>query len=145
MIAKELDGHKVVSAPELQSSRAPELRATARRGQAMILSILALGGSILGATTIAGLLMAYQIRGTTDSVNSAKAIFAADGGIECGLYNFIKDPTVQCPNPSSPFPNGASYVNTLDLTAQILFSQGIAATAQRGFLVPLQNATTTSP
>lgn len=52
----------------------------------MILTILALGGTLLGATTVAGLLTLYQIRNSTDLANSAKAIFAADAGIEWGLY-----------------------------------------------------------
>ena len=56
----------------------------------MILTVLVLGGTILGATTIAGLLTVYQIRQTTDLGNSAKAIFAADTGIEWGLYQFFK-------------------------------------------------------
>lgn len=54
----------------------------------MILTILALGGTLLGATTIAGLLTLYQIRNSTDLANSAKAIFAADAGVEWGLYKF---------------------------------------------------------
>jgi len=60
-----------------------------RSGQVMILTILALGGTLLGATTVAGLLTLYQIRNSTDLANSAKAIFAADTGMEWGLYNFI--------------------------------------------------------
>ena len=59
----------------------------------MILTILALGGTILAGTTVAGLLVAYQIRQTTDLANSAKAIFAADTGIEWGLYQFFKSGT----------------------------------------------------
>ena len=59
-------------------------------GQAMILTVVALGATLLGATTIAGLLTVYQIRQTTDFGNSAKAIFAADTGIEWGLYQFFK-------------------------------------------------------
>jgi len=54
----------------------------------MIITILALGGTLLGATTVAGLLTLYQIRNSTDLANSAKAIFAADAGLEWGLYNF---------------------------------------------------------
>ena len=50
-------------------------------GQAMIIAILSLGGAILGATTLAGFLLLYNIRATTNSVNSAKAIFAADAGL----------------------------------------------------------------
>jgi len=53
-----------------------------RSGQAMLIAVLSLGGAILGATAVAGLLTLYQIRATTDSENSARAIFAADAGIE---------------------------------------------------------------
>lgn len=81
----------------------------------MLLTVLTLGGAMLGATTIAGLLMIYQIRQATDLGNSAKAIFAADAGIEWGLYNYyclteldqslLKDP---CPMPRlSGLGNGA--------------------------------------
>ena len=54
----------------------------------MILTVLALGGTLLGATTVAGLLTLYQIRNSTDLTNSAKAIFAADAGLEWAFYNF---------------------------------------------------------
>jgi hypothetical protein len=66
----------------------PAMKSSARRGQVMILTILALGGTLLGATTIAGLLMLYQIRNSTDLENSAKAIFAADAGLDWALYKF---------------------------------------------------------
>jgi hypothetical protein len=75
-------------------------RNDARRGQAMLLATLALGGAILGATTIAGLLMLYQIRATTDSEHSAQAIFAADSGVEWTLYDFYCDATSTL-NPAS--------------------------------------------
>ena len=42
----------------------------------MLIAILSFSGAILGATTIAGLLMLYQISATRDSGNSARAIFA---------------------------------------------------------------------
>lgn len=58
-------------------------------GQVMIMTVLALGGTILGATTIAGLLMVYQIRQSTDMANSVKAVYAADAGIEWKLYDFF--------------------------------------------------------
>jgi hypothetical protein len=58
-----------------------------RSGQAMLIAVLSLGGAILGATTVAGLLTLYQIRATTDSENSAKAIFAADAGIEWAEFD----------------------------------------------------------
>jgi hypothetical protein len=58
-----------------------------RRGQALLIAVLSLGGAILGATTVAGLLTLYQIRATTDTANSAKAIFAADAGVEWAQFS----------------------------------------------------------
>lgn len=90
------------------------IRAASRSGQVMILTILALGGTLLGATTVAGLLTLYQIRNSTDLANSAKAIFAADAGVEWALYNFScanggsQNP---CPAPEEgddDFANGSS-------------------------------------
>ncbi len=57
-------------------------------GQVMITTILALGGVLMGATAIAGLLMVYQIRQASDLANSTKAIFAADTGVDWGLYQY---------------------------------------------------------
>jgi hypothetical protein len=70
----------------------------------MLLTVLSIGGTILGATTIAGLLMLYQIRSATDLANSAKAVFAADAGTEWALYNYF-NPTSMLTLPS--FSNGA--------------------------------------
>ena len=58
----------------------------------MLIAVLTLGGAILGATTLAGLLMLYQIRATTDTENSAKAIFAADAGVNWALYSYFDPP-----------------------------------------------------
>lgn len=80
----------------------------------MILTVLALGGTILGATTVAGLLMLYQIRQATDLANSARAIFAADAGLEWALYQFFtKDTGEALP---TPLTNGAT-VSVRCLTA----------------------------
>ncbi len=72
------------------------VKSSAQKGQAMLVTVLALSGTILGATTIAGLLMLYQIRQSTDAVNSAKAVFAADAGMEWGLYKFFKADGLTC-------------------------------------------------
>lgn len=85
----------------------------------MMLTVLTLGGALLGATTIAGLLMLFQVRQGADVNQSAKALFAADAGIEWGLYNLLcaDDPLKQpCPLPEQPeFSNGASVeVTCLD-------------------------------
>ncbi len=75
-------------------------------GQVMLVTVMALSGTILGATTIAGLLMLHQIRQSTDTVNSSKAIYAADSGIEYELYRFFKDDSYEDINPLS---NGATF------------------------------------
>lgn len=67
----------------------------------MLITVLVLTGTILGATTIAGLLTLYQLRQATDVVNSTKAVFAADSGLEWRLYKFFKKDShvcEDCPN-----------------------------------------------
>jgi len=83
-------------------------RGRRRGGQVMILTILALGGTILGATTIAGLLLNYQIRQSTDANSSARAIFAADAGIEYALYQYF----VNAAAPKPSFANGSDFQAT---------------------------------
>lgn len=128
-----------------------------KKGQVMIMTTLAIGGTILGAATIAGLLIVYQIRQTTDLADSAKAIFAADAGIEWGLYNFFHATTpIGDPNPLS---SGAEFVikcydgeippnlincSALSTTSSIR-SIGTARGVSRAFLIYLQTATSTSP
>jgi threonine/homoserine efflux transporter RhtA len=90
-----------------------------RSGQVMILTVLALGGTLLGATTVAGLLTLYQIRNSTDLANSARAIFAADAGIEWALYNYFCSDTATSTCAAAPplgeFSNGATVqVTCLD-------------------------------
>lgn len=90
----------------------------ARRGQVMLLTTITLSGALLGATTIAGLLMLYQIRQTTDIANSTKAIFAADGGLEWALFSVICENTepVRCPGgpPGQPTYSGGVYLTAVN-------------------------------
>ena len=81
-------------------------------GQVMLLTVLALSGTILGATTIAGLLMLYQIRQSTDASNSTKAIYAADAGIEWELYRFFQEPNY----PKPTFANQSDFDITCSST-----------------------------
>lgn len=57
----------------------------------MLLTVLIISGSILGATTVAGLLMIHQIRQTTNVIDSLQAVYAADTGLEWKLYNSFID------------------------------------------------------
>jgi hypothetical protein len=64
-----------------------------KSGQVMILTVVLISGAILSATSLAGLLVMYQLKQSTDVLNSAKAVFAADAGIECTVYNYnVPDP-----------------------------------------------------
>ena len=59
-------------------------------GQVMIITIVMMGGILLSATAIAGLLLVYQIRQSNDSVSSAKAFFASDTGLEITSWCYFK-------------------------------------------------------
>lgn len=57
-----------------------------RQGQVMLVTVLVLGATLFGAITIGGLVLVYQLRQTSDLEDSTRAVFAADAGIEWGLY-----------------------------------------------------------
>lgn len=128
----------------------------------MIMTTLAIGGTILGAATIAGLLMVYQIRAASDLSDSAKAIFAADTGIEWRLYNYFIG-TTSTPNPLPP-PNFSSArdiqltvvclndsLNEIDCgtvgssSAKAIKSVGTYRNSSRAFFVFIQGVTSTYP
>ena len=76
----------------------------------MLLTVVILSGTLLSATTIAGLLMLYQIRQSVDIANSTKAFYAADSGLEQRLYQFIKEENVACDSPlEGTLSNGATF------------------------------------
>ena len=78
------------------------LHDSGKSGQSMLLSVMIISSIILTVTSLIGLLMIYEIRNTTNVRESAKAIFAADAGIECALYHNAKDNTKDC-NADSAF------------------------------------------
>ncbi len=124
-----------------------------RRGQAMLLAVLTLGASMLGVTTIAGLLMLYQIRQVTNFGNSAKSVFAADAGAEWALYGYFQ----QTETPPPVFADGATVVakcydasgiimpSCTATTSAYAISKGSAGNTKRAFLVMFANATATLP
>jgi len=132
-----------------------------RKGQAMLLAVFALGGAILGATTIAGLLTVYQIRATTDSEHSAAAIFAADTGVQWALFSYFCGGDGRCPAgaPAEPgtlgngslivsaecFDQNNGHVACSDPTAQYAITKGSSLDSQRAFYVNLANATAAIP
>ena len=80
-----------------------EKKQTKMSGQVMLLSIMILGGVMLSASVIAGVLLWYQVRQVNDAVSSAKAIFAADAGIEFISWCIFKS-GCEIPNPFDNIP-----------------------------------------
>ena len=133
----------------------------------MLIAVLTLGGAILGATTLAGLLMLYQIRATTDTENSAKAIFAADAGVNWALYSYFDPPLGVMPGTpmyqstdTSMLDNGATVIvkcsdangNQVDCdngnattTAIAEGESGNGGSSRRAIFVDLTDATATFP
>jgi hypothetical protein len=52
----------------------------------MLFMILVLGSIIMMTTSLAGLLMVFELRQVADAQATGAAIFAADTGIECVLF-----------------------------------------------------------
>lgn len=110
----------------------------------MLLTVIAISGTLLGATTIAGLLLVYQIRQATDLASSAKAIYAADAGIEWSMYKYF----VNTSTAPVTFSNKASVsVACYDLTGaavdctsdavSVIKSRGSAGAVSRAFELEL--------
>ncbi|MFH1192858.1 MAG: hypothetical protein V1656_00890 [Candidatus Jorgensenbacteria bacterium] len=96
-------------------------------GQAMLLTVVMTGGILFLVTSVAGILMFYQLQEMTDIGNSAAALFAADAILEKATYEyrttsaFAYDPATPCfanppcPGPSLQLSNGASGVSYLTI------------------------------
>jgi len=92
-------------------------------GQAMIMTVILMGGILFMATTVAGLLMFYQVQESTDFSDSTGAIFAADAGMERVIYyyfyEFNYDVDGACPaddpceGPSLDLSNGTTAETSL--------------------------------
>lgn len=66
-------------------------RIARENGQTMILITVMMGGLILSATAIAGLLMFYQLQRSTDAASSGRAIFATDAASERALECYFHE------------------------------------------------------
>lgn len=138
----------------------------------MLIAVLSLGGAILGATTVAGLLTLYQLRAANDSQNSAKAIFAADSGVEWTLFDYYCGIDNRCPSgapdggqitlPADALPsftggsnatlsvtcsdvNGDPSVCSDTSTTVSAVTIGGSSNSKRAFAVSLMGATSTDP
>lgn len=112
----------------------------------MILSIILLGGLLLGASAVAGLLTIFQIRQSNSAVFSTQAIFAADAGLEWATYSCYKlglcDPNFEgdldkgvfpeAPEFSDPKISVSVYQYAIDEAGKIKFSaEGISRNSIR--------------
>ena len=119
----------------------------------MLLAVGLIGASILTATTIAGYLMLQRIRTASNFVDSTKAIFAADAGIECELYKYnFSDPArpknINCATLSFEDKKTSiktSVVKDASSTPQYIKSIGTSNKSSRAFMMSIIGATSILP
>ena len=103
------------------------------KGQVMLLTVLVIGGLLLGASAIAGLMMVYQLRQASDVVNSTKAIFAAHTGIEWEPYRMFKNS-----NYAKPVMTNQADFSTTVYGGNTVKSIGSSNRSSRAFEMTLQ-------
>ena len=125
-----------------------------------MLSVLIIGTSILVFSTIGGYLMLQRLREASNIIDTTKAIFAADSGIECELYRYNKldistvgtVDTVDCNTASGAailkFDDSQVGVSTTVLTTpsgQLISIQSIGSSikSKRAFLFTTSTPSTT--
>jgi hypothetical protein len=125
-----------------------------RQGQAMLLAVLTLGATMLGVTTVAGLLMVYQIRQATTFRSSAQSVFAADAGTEWALYGYFQGASVPLPtfsNGATLLPvacydaSGAAEPSCTATSSVYAISKAVAGNTARAFLATFSGASGTLP
>lgn len=117
-------------------SQNPALRANT--GQVMLLTVLILGGVVLGVSTVAGYITVQKIRQSSNSANSTKAIFAADTGIEWEMYKQFKG------SADKPvLSNGADFETSG--IGDVKKSIGRAGDSSRAFEIEFLRATSSVP
>lgn len=88
-----------------------------KKGQVMLLTVVLLSGVILASTSLAGLLVLYQLKLATNIKTSTQAIFAADAGIEWAFYNESKlGGSLPYPNNGPKMTNGSKVSITKNAT-----------------------------
>lgn len=107
----------------------------------MLLTVILLSGAVLASTSLAGLLVLYQLRQATDAKGSMQAIFAADSGIEWAFYNETRPQSEQKPYPQIiNLTNGSKVTITKSATDPLplksIGQSGRSARAFQGNLPP---------
>lgn len=107
------------------------------KGQAMLLSVLLIGTSVLVITSLAGYLILQRIRMGYQFVDSTRALFAADAGIECEFYNNLKGGDIDCDSLSFSDPlirTQTTIITNESGVSQSIKSIGISNKVNRAFL-----------
>lgn len=105
----------------------------------MLLSILILGGVFAIGLAISTLLLS-EIRISRQSLDSVKAIYAAESGLECELFKYFKDQNYSCVLPNVILLNNTTFTSeTMGGTATSASSIGISRNVRRGLkiLIPI--------
>jgi hypothetical protein len=75
-------------------------------GQTLIMLVVLMGGMLMMATAIAGLLTFFQLQQAGDASRSTIAIYAADAGIERAArfleYEYMEDAQYDCTDENNP-------------------------------------------
>jgi hypothetical protein len=109
-----------------------------QEGQLMLITSFVISVTMIAVISISGILTLFQIQQIENYTNSAKAIFAADTGIEWIFYNaFNPGEGPDClaidkcdlPKDQLPFSNGARY--RIRLCSGVLHSFGWAGSESR--------------
>ncbi len=124
-------------------SRISSFKIQDKRGQVMVLTALVLGGTLLSVALIAGLLMLYQIKQAGDFTNSAKAVFAAETGLEWWLHCNKTGPP--CVNTSSITLDNGAIFEVIDLGGGRARIIGTAGNSRRALQVDPQGAALCAP
>lgn len=109
-------------------------RGSAQAGQAMLLAVLLIGASVMAFTSIAGYMTLTRMKTSSNITDTAKAIMAADAGIECELYNKYKDPDIICNN--IVFGDGTKIQTVPGVN--LIKSAGISNKTHRAFSITIQ-------
>ena len=91
----------------------------AKHGQAMVLSVMLISGAVMTATAAVGILMIYEIRQAGNAIDSAKALFAADAGVECAIMQHKEGVNRGCgDNETSTLSDGKTTFKIYDISPE---------------------------
>ncbi|OGY56581.1 MAG: hypothetical protein A2119_01635 [Candidatus Colwellbacteria bacterium GWA2_46_10] len=121
------------------------MKRSAEKGQLMLLSVLLISSAVLGAATIAGLLVLFQLRQTADAEASAQAVFASDAGVERALYEKYRNgycgdansqiSSVEDPQDIFTIADDVQYKVLLEEECTLAKSAGLSGRSARAFIL----------